>query len=79
MLKITFNQELKDLGPFTLFLLQAIYIGPPRAKSLQKGVLVFLLSRREIEPVTTHKIASHLMHINVIFQENMCLTDAYLC
>ena len=38
--------------------------------------LVFLLSRRKIELVTTHKMASHLMHMNVIFQENMCLTDA---
>ena len=48
-------------------------LGPPRAKSLRNGVLVFLLSRRKIEPVTTHKMASHLMHMNDIFQENIWL------
>ena len=34
------------------------------------------VDRQKIEPVTTHKMASHLMDMNVIFQENMCLTDA---
>ena len=32
----------------------------------------FLSSRRKIEPVTTHKMASYLMDVNIIFQENMC-------
>ena len=38
-------------------------------------VLVFLSSVRKIEPVTTCKMASHPMDMNIIFQENMCLTD----
>ena len=29
----------------------------------------------KIEPVTTHKMASYLMDVNIIFLENMCLTD----
>ena len=68
-----------DLMPFFLtfyFVSSTSNLGPPRGKSLQNGVSVFLLSRRKIEPVTTHKMASHLMHMDVIFQENMCLTDA---
>ena len=50
-------------------------LGLPIAKSLQNGRLSFLLSWRKIESVTTHKVASHLMDMNIIFQENMCLTD----
>ena len=57
-----FYQELRDLTPFTLFLLKSIYIEPPWAKSLQNGVLVFLLSQQKLKLVTTHKMASHLMH-----------------
>ena len=49
--------------------------GPSRAKSLQNGGLSFLPSQRKFEPVTTHKMALHLMDVNTIFQENMCLTD----
>ena len=51
-------------------------LGQPSAKSLQNGRLRFLFSRQKIEPVTTHKMASHLMDINILIcQENMCLTD----
>ena len=52
---------------------------PPRAQSLQNGGLSFLPSWRKIELVTTHKMASHPMDINIIFQENMCLTDSNNC
>ena len=52
-------------------------LGLPSAKSLQNGCLGSLLSRRKIKPVTTHKMASHLMDMNIIFQENMCLTDLH--
>ena len=52
-------------------------LGLPRVKSLLNGVLVFLVIQRKIESITAHKMASHLMHMNVIFfKENMCLTDA---
>ena len=50
-------------------------LGLPRAKCLQNRRLCFLLSRRKIEPITTHKMASHLIDMNIIFQKNMCLTD----
>ena len=42
-----------------------------RAKSLLNGGLSFLPNRRKIEPVTTHKMAPHLMDMNIIFQENI--------
>ena len=50
-------------------------LGLPSATSLQKGRVSFLLSRQINKPVTTHKMACHLMDMNIIFQENMCLTD----
>ena len=34
-----------------------------------------LVQSVKIEPVTTHKMASSLKDMNIIFQENMCLTD----
>ena len=69
-----FYQELKRFGP-SYFLSSTGNLGPPRAKSLQNGGLSFLPSWQKIKPVTTHKMASHLMGMNIIFQENMCLTD----
>ena len=50
-------------------------LGLPRVKRLQNIGLSLLLSLRKIEPVTTHKMASHLMDMDLNFQENMCLTD----
>ena len=50
-------------------------LGLPSTKSLQNERLSFWSSRRKIEPVTTDKMASYLMDMNIIFQENMCLTD----
>ena len=52
-----------------------INLGLRGAESLQNERLRFWSSRRKIEPVTTHKMASYLMGMNIIFQENMCLTD----
>ena len=46
-----------------------------RFGSSSKWTSSFLSPRRKIEPVTTHKVASYLMDMNTIFQENMCLTD----
>ena len=54
-------------------------LGLLRAKSLQNGRHSFLLSQRKIKPLTTHNLASHLMDMNIIFQENMCLTDLSHC
>ena len=74
-----FHQELRDLGVFLFYSILFCFVysnlGLPMAKSLQNGRLSFLLGRRKIEPVTTHKMASHLMDMNIIFQENTCLTD----
>ena len=50
-------------------------LGLPRAKCLQNVNLSFLFSGRKIEQITTHKMASHLMDMSIIFQEKMCLTD----
>ena len=50
-------------------------LGLPSAKSLQNGSLSFSLSRRKIKLVTSHKMASHLLDMNIIFQKNMCLTN----
>ena len=72
--KKSFYQELRDLGPF-YFVSSTGNLGPPKAKILQNGGLSFLPSRLKIEPVTTHKMAFHLMDMNIIFQENMRLTD----
>ena len=66
-----FYQELRDLGPF-YFVSSRGNLGPPRAKSLQIGGLSFLPSRRKIEPVTTLKMASHLMDTNIVFQGKKC-------
>ena len=54
---------------FGSFLLCFFYsnLALPSAKNLQNGRFWFLLSLRKIEPVTTHKMASHLMDMNIIF------------
>ena len=72
--KKAFLSRTKRFGSF-LFCFFFSNLGLPSAKSLQNGRFWFLLSRRKIEPVTTHKMASHLMDMNIIFLENMCLTD----
>ena len=76
--KITINQTFfsrtERFGSF-LFCFFYSNLGLPRAKSLQNGHLSFLISRRKIKPVTTNKMASHLIDMNIIFQENMCLTN----
>ena len=73
-----FYQELRDLGTF-YFVSSTGNLEPPRAKSLQNGDLSFFPSQQKIKPVTTHKMASHLMDMNTIFQENMCFTDSNHC
>ena len=65
---------IKKFGGF-LFCFFYSNLGLPSAKSLQNERLVSCPPRRKIEPVTTLKIASYLMDMNIIFQENMCLTD----
>ena len=54
------------LGSF-LFCFFYSNLGLPSAKSLQNRRFWFLLSRWKIEPVTTHKMASHLMDMYIIF------------
>ena len=67
-------QELRDLGPFYLSSSTG-NLGSPRPINLQNGGLSFF--RRKIEPINTHKMASYPMDMNIIFKENMCLTDPY--
>ena len=55
----------RDLGPF-YFASSTGNLGSPTVKSLQTGGLSFLFSRRKWLP---------MMDMNIIFQENMCLTD----
>ena len=72
--KKAFLSRTERFGSF-LFCFFYSNLGLPRTKSLQNERLGFLSSRRKIEPVTTHKMASYLMDVNIIFQENMCLTN----
>ena len=71
--KKAFLSRTERFGSF-LFCFFYSNLGLPSAKSLQNERLRFWSSRRKIEPVTTHKMASYLMGMNIIFQENMCLT-----
>ena len=48
---------------FFYFVSSTSNLGPPRSNSLQNGALCsFWLSRRKIEPATSNKMASHLIH-----------------
>ena len=64
--KKAFLSKTERFGSF-LFCVFYINLALSSAKSLQNGRFWFLLSRRKIEPVTTHKMASHLMDMNIIF------------
>ena len=74
--KKAFLSRTERLGSF-LFRFCFFYsnLGLPSAKSFQNERLRFWSSRRKIKPVTTHKLVSYLMGMNIIFQVNMCLTD----
>ena len=76
-----FYKELRDLGPFYFkFVPSTGNLGLPRAKNLQNGGLSFLLSRRKIKPVTTRKMASHLIWMRTYsFRKNTYLTDPNHC
>ena len=64
--KKAFLSRTERFGSF-LFCFFYSNLGLPSAKSLQNGRFSFLLSLRKIEPVTTHKMASHLIDVNIIF------------
>ena len=64
-----FFYELRGLGPFLSFLLLRAILDYPLAKILQNDDLSFVLSRWKIKPVTTLKMASHLMAVYVISQK----------
>ena len=66
--KKAFLSKTERFGSF-LFGIFYINLALPSAKSLQNGRFWFLLSRRKIEPVTTHKMASHLMDMNISFRK----------
>ena len=70
-----FYQELRDLGPFFIFVSSKGNIEPPRTTSLQNGGLSLMPSQQKIKLVSTHKMASHLMDMNITFHKNMCLID----
>ena len=60
------NWEIWELFHFAFYFFYSS-LGLPSAKSLQNECFSFLLSRRKIEPVTTHKMASYLFDVNIIF------------
>ena len=66
--KKTFLSTTERFGSF-LFCFFYSNLGLPSAKSLQNERLGSCPVAEKIEPVTTHKMASYLMDVNIIFQE----------
>ena len=72
--KTHFYQELRDLGAFNFVSSQA---RTTESQMLVKGHLSLLAQSAQNRADHHPQMASHLMHMNLIFQKNMCSTDAY--
>ena len=74
--KKSFYQGLSDLGPFILFLLQAIQDNRESRACKMESYSSCLVGEKYQADHHPLNCFSHMMYMNVIFQENMCLTDA---